>query len=115
VGDVADLVGADPCGGERFGWRRRSGRRGLPSHRVSPSVAARLLRALAVAGKAIEQAVLPELAVERRPVDAQDAGRRALVALRPLEGLDDREPLDLLERVVRRDEELAGLESGLRI
>src|SRR6478752_7984225 len=57
----------------------------------------------------LQQVVLLQLAVERRPVQAEDVGRRALVPPRLLERAQDRQPLDLLERAVLRDR----LEGGL--
>ena len=52
------------------------------------------------------------LAVQRRPVQAQDVRGLLLVPVRPLQRLQDRHLLDLRQRVVRRHREL-GFGDGL--
>src|SRR6476659_3628209 len=46
----------------------------------------------------LAELVLPELPVQRRTIHAEDTGCRPLVAVGPLERLDDRLALDLGER-----------------
>ncbi len=49
-----------------------------------------------------QQAQLPDLALQRRPVDAQLLGRAAAVPADPFEHLQDEQPLDLFEPLGRR-------------
>src|SRR5258705_349544 len=60
----------------------------------------------ALRGALILNVVLLHLAVERRPVQAEDLRRLLLVQVRPLQRLHDRHLLDFGERPVRRDREL---------
>src|SRR5205814_4859801 len=65
-----------------------------------------LRRGSALRGALILNVVLLHLAVERRPVEAQDLRRLLLVPVRPLQCLEDRHLLDLGERAVRGNREI---------
>src|SRR5512143_2605638 len=70
--------------------------------------APRRRRGLPVRAPRIVDLVLLHLAVQRRPVEAQDRGRLLLVPVGPLERLHDRHLLDVRQRPVRREDELRG-------
>src|SRR5262245_1523953 len=108
TGATGELVELSLQGGDARGRRQESGNRLFDS----PVALYTITRSSGGAARArlptVLDLVLLHLAVQRRPVQAEDLGGLLLVPVRALERLQDGHLFDLRERAVRRDDELRG-------